>query len=111
VGGVGDEYAISVSKNPAAHQSAHRRLDDPNRRHGISPAPEGVFCRAAKGSDERRGRPPSSGLALDAALRRRTTTSRPATRPQPAGTIAAPRGRQRRLFALTHDIAATVAAW
>ena len=43
-------------------------------------------------SSRRLGRRPPSGLALDAALRRRTTTFRPATRPQPAGTTTvAPR--------------------
>jgi hypothetical protein len=30
----------------------------PNRRRSVSPAPEGVFCHAAKGSAERKGRPP-----------------------------------------------------
>jgi hypothetical protein len=58
--GVGDEYAISAAANPAADQSAHRCSVCPNRRRSVSPAPEGVFCHAAKGSAERKGRTPSS---------------------------------------------------
>jgi hypothetical protein len=51
--GVGEEYAISGAANPAADQSAHRRLAHPNRRRRVSAALEGVFCHAAK--RERRG--------------------------------------------------------
>jgi hypothetical protein len=64
--GVGEEYAISAAANPAVDQSAHRRSADPNRRRSVSPAPEGVFFHAAKGSDERKRRPPPGATAVDA---------------------------------------------
>src|SRR6202521_4558145 len=61
--GVGEEYAISAAANPAADQSAHRRSAHPNRRRSVSPALEGVFCHAAKGSAERKGRTPPQALS------------------------------------------------
>jgi hypothetical protein len=56
--GVGDEYATSVAANPVDDQSAHRCPANSNRRRSKRRAPESVFCHAARGRAERRGRPP-----------------------------------------------------
>jgi hypothetical protein len=63
--GVGDEYAISAAANPEADQSAHRRPIHPTDAADASPAPQGVFCHAARRRDERKDRPPPCGLATE----------------------------------------------